>query len=69
MDIVSGWETQANDDVMMKKDPGFEDEYRGEWKAFRRVGKLLDTTIQDLQTPKSTTGLEDFDAYSTTNEQ
>jgi hypothetical protein len=61
--IIRQWETQANEDVMTRKDPAFEDEYRGEWKAYRRVGKLLDTSIKDLQEPKSSTDVSDFDPY------
>jgi hypothetical protein len=64
MDIISKYEIQASEDVMLKRNQGREDEDRGEWIAYRRVGKLLDQTLQDLRTKPPVTDVSDFDAFT-----
>lgn len=64
MGIVEAYGTQASEDVLLKRNIGKEDENRGEWIAYRRVGKVLDKTIEELQAAPQTPTVTDLDAFT-----
>jgi hypothetical protein len=63
MERIKEFETQANEDVMLKRNIGKEDEDRGEWIAYRRAGKLIDQTLAELRAKPPVTDVSDFDGF------